>query len=119
MISIPQLRDEGYRFTLLEHSWRIHRGSLVIARGARCGTNCPLHIFHVQDGVVSMTPTRCSDCETRTVSFQDALIHGSHDIVLPFPDEQKEPIVHDLSVDRHVESSDSSMDAREGPSHRM
>ena len=99
LISIPQLRDEGYRFTLLEHSWRFHNGLLVIARGARRGTDCPLHICCVRDSMISVTPTRYRDIEMRTVSFQDALIHGSHDIVLPFPDEQIEPIVHDLSVD--------------------
>ena len=42
LISIPQLRDEGYCFTLLEYSKRLHRGSLVIARGARRGMDFPL-----------------------------------------------------------------------------
>lgn len=69
LISIPQLRDEGYRFTLLEHSWRLHRDSLVIARGARRGTDCPLHICRIRDGMVSVTPTRCRDNEMTTVSF--------------------------------------------------
>ena len=37
VIFISQLRDEGYAFRHTEQSWRLHRGLLVIAKGAKSG----------------------------------------------------------------------------------
>ena len=54
LISVRQLQDSGCRVVLGEHSFQMHCGSLVIARGARCGMLYPLHVDHLRDGVVSV-----------------------------------------------------------------
>ena len=102
LVSIPCLRDDGYAFMHTEHSWRIHRGSLVVARGACCGTDFPLFPSYIRAGAVYVVALPCREVERRRVFFQDAVSYHTSDI---------EPDVHSLSSERHVESSDSSTDA--------
>ena len=56
---------------LTEQQFRMHQGSLVIARGARLGRCYPMHVDHVRDGTVSVSMQPCR--ETRRVSFVDRL----------------------------------------------
>ena len=102
LVSIPCLRDDGYAFTHTEHSWRIHRGSLVVARGSCCGTDFPLFPSYIRAGAVYVVALPCREVERRRVFFQDAVSYHTSDI---------EPDVHSLSSERHVESIDSSTDA--------
>ena len=100
LISIGQLRDSGCHVTFRDESWKMRKGSLAIARGARIGTDYPLHVRHVRDGIVFVTSQPCADAETRRVSFQDTL----HDC-------SAESVVQVLSYETHVER-DISMDAQ-------
>ena len=117
VVFVPQLRDEGYVVTHTEHSWKIHRGSLVVVRGARSGITFPLYCSYIRAGAVHVVALPCREVERRRVSFQEALgVHVIHDTVLPLSDVQTEPEVQCLSSERHVESVDSSLDARQGQS---
>ena len=107
LVSIAQLRDDGYAFLHTEHSWRLHRGLLVVARGARSSTNFPIYPSYIRAGAVYVVALPCREVETRRVSFQDAF--SCHVI-------DTEPEVQCLSCERHIESSHSSMVALQGQS---
>ena len=106
MIFVSQLQDKDYAFTHTDSSWKIHRGLLVVARGARSGIEFPLYCSYIHVGAVHVVALPCKELERRTVSFQDAL--GVH--------VETGPKVQCLSSERHVESVDSSLDARQGQS---
>ena len=73
LISVGQLRDCGCRISLRERDFTMHLGSLVIARGARCGMLYPLHVDHMRDSVISVVMQSGRERETRRVSFADEL----------------------------------------------
>ena len=73
LISVRQLQDSGCRVLLREQCFQVQCGSLVIARGARCGLVYPMHVSEVRDGVVSCTTLTCHRRETRRVSFASEL----------------------------------------------
>ena len=76
--------------------------SLVVARGACCGTDFPFFPSYIRVGAVYVVALPCREVERRRVSFQDAVSYHIFDIELD---------VHSLSSERHVESNDSSTDA--------
>ena len=96
LVSTAQLQDDGYDFIHIEHSWKIQRGLLVVARGARSGTYFPLYCSYSCAGAVYVTALPCREVETKRVSFQDALSHAIHDTDLPLSNVQIEPILHIL-----------------------
>ena len=55
LISTGQLDDIGYATTFGSQSWRIQKGSLIIARGAKCGTLYPIHVSFVSNHVIVVT----------------------------------------------------------------
>ena len=55
LISTGQLDDLGYATTFGSQSWRILKGSLIIAQGAKCGTLYPLHVSSVLNHVIVVT----------------------------------------------------------------
>ena len=81
---------------LLDASFMIQRGSLVIAQGYRGARLTLLSVIGVRDAIVSVSPLPCT--RSRRVHFAD---------------EQRDTslVVHAQSEDRHVEQ-ESSMDAR-------
>ena len=103
LVSIPCLRDDGYAVMHTEHSWRIHRGSLVVARGACCGTDFPFFPSYIRAGAVYVVALPCREVERRRVSFQDALSHAIHDTDLPLLDVQIEPVVQTVCGAIHTE----------------
>ena len=52
MISSGQLDDGGYTSTFGDNSWKITKGSLVVARGMKSGTLYMLHVTTVKDHVI-------------------------------------------------------------------
>lgn len=55
LISVGQLDESGYQTTFGFLGWKIQKGSIVLARGAKCGTLYPLHVSSVIDNVVTIT----------------------------------------------------------------
>ena len=55
LISAGQLDDSGYQTIFGFHSWKIQKGSMVLARGAKCGMLYPLHVLGVSDNIVAIT----------------------------------------------------------------
>lgn len=55
LISVGQLDDAGFHTTFGFQSWKIQKGSMLLARGAKCGTLYPLHVSGVFDHVVAIT----------------------------------------------------------------
>ena len=85
----------------------MHRGSLVVARGARSSTNFSIYPSYIRAGAIYVVALPCREVETRRVSFQDAF--SCHVI-------DTESEVQCLSCERHIESSHSSMVALQGQS---
>lgn len=100
LISIDQLRDSGCQILLTEQQFRMHQGSLVIARGARLGNYYPMRVEHAVDGIVSVSMQPCR--ETRRVSFADRLQDA-----LPVLAQSSDYVVHDISVDTEPEDPDA------------
>ena len=109
LIAIDQLRDSGCQIMLTEQQFRMHQGSLVIARGARLGRCYPMHVDHVRDGIVSVSTQPCR--ETRRVSFADRLQDA-----LPVLEQSSDYVVH---VDTEVERFCSSETQRDTSSDTM
>ena len=55
LILIGQLDDEGYIYVYGDNSWKINKGSMVVARGATLRTLYMLHVIGVEDHVVCVT----------------------------------------------------------------
>jgi len=55
LISSGQLDDGGYTTTFGDNSWKITKGSLVVARGTKSGTLYMLHVSTVKDHVICVT----------------------------------------------------------------
>ena len=69
LVSATQSRDDGYAFMHTKHSWKIQRGLLVVARGARSGTDFPLYCSYSRAGAIYVTALPCREVETRRVFF--------------------------------------------------
>ena len=55
LISSGQLDDGGYTITFGDNSWKITKGSLVVAIGTNSGTLYMLHVSTVKDHVICVT----------------------------------------------------------------
>ena len=55
LISTGQLDEAGYACMFGDHSWKISKGSLVIARGDKSGTLYMIHVSSVKDHVICVT----------------------------------------------------------------
>lgn len=78
LISVRQLRDTGCHVVLDMHSFRLHRGQLVIARGASVGTIRMMQVRYVLDSIVAVSVLRCK--ESRRVNFGDARLDQSSQV---------------------------------------
>ena len=52
LISTGQLVDAGYTYVYCDNSWKISKGSLVVARCTKSGTLYMLHVTTVKDHVI-------------------------------------------------------------------
>ena len=52
LISSGQLDDAGYTCVFGDNSWKITKGSLVVARGSKSGTLYMLHVITFKDHVI-------------------------------------------------------------------
>ena len=52
LISIGQLDDTGFHCIFGESSWKITKGSLVVAHGAKSGTLYMLHVSNIKNHVI-------------------------------------------------------------------
>ena len=52
LISTGQLDDARYTCVYGDNSWKIYKGSLVVARGTKSGTLYTLHVTTVKDHVI-------------------------------------------------------------------
>ena len=52
--SVSSLDGGGYHTSFSIQHWKIQKGSLVLARGAKFGTLYPLHVSNVVDHVVAI-----------------------------------------------------------------
>ena len=117
LISVRQLQDSGCHVVLGEHSFQMHCGSLVIARGAWSGLTYLMHVSEVRDGMVSITLQPCRERQTtRHVTFADGL-QDAQTLV-----KHLELVVQDTSMlHRHVErdcSSEPQLEAVRTSFHR-
>ena len=55
LISAGQLDDAGFTSVFGDSSWKITKGSLVVARGSKCGTLYMLHVSNVKANVICVT----------------------------------------------------------------
>ena len=55
LISSGQLDDEGFTTTFGDSSWKITKGSLVVAHGTKLGTLYMLHVSTVKNHVIFVT----------------------------------------------------------------
>ena len=54
LISIPQLKDLGYKVTFSQTSWKIRKGNILVAHGIKVGSLYPLYVLN-KDTVLSVT----------------------------------------------------------------
>ena len=52
LILIGQLDDEGYTCIYGENSWKISKGSLLVAKGTKSGSLSILHVISIKDRVI-------------------------------------------------------------------
>ena len=52
LINSRQLDDAGYTCIFGDNSWKITKGSLVVARGSKSGTLYMLHVTTIEDHVI-------------------------------------------------------------------
>ena len=50
-----QLDDIGYHTVFGSQSWNIMKGSMIIAKGVKCGSLYPMHVSSVNENVVAIT----------------------------------------------------------------
>ncbi|MCO5578024.1 hypothetical protein L7F22_031862 [Adiantum nelumboides] len=106
LISVSQLRDNGCHVVLDENDFSLHRGQLVLARGASVDSTCPMQVSHVRDGTISVTlvqPCR----QQRRISFASRL----HDD-LPLCQQSSKTIVCAPSEVRQLEQEAGSCETQ-------
>ena len=55
LINSGQLDDEGYMTTFGDRSWKITKGSFIVAHGTKSGTLYMLHVSTVKNHVICVT----------------------------------------------------------------
>ena len=55
LMSTGQLDDIGYHTVFGSQSWKILKGSMLIAKGVKCGLLYPMHVSSVNESIVAIT----------------------------------------------------------------
>ena len=115
LISTGQLDDIGYHTVFGSQSWKIMKGSMVIAKGVKCGLLYPMHVSSINENVVAITrvpSTSLWHCRLGHISRSgmESLTRFGYLPVLPYSDF---PFCEFCVYGKHAKSSHKSLDKKQ------
>lgn len=115
LISTGQLDEISYHIVLGNQSWRIMKGSMVIAKGVKCGLLYPMHVSSINENIVAITKlpsTSLWHCRLGHISRSgmESLTHFSYLLVFPYSDF---PFCEFCAYGKHAKSSHKSLEKKQ------
>lgn len=115
LISIGQLDDIDYHSVFGSQSWKIMKGSMVIAKGVKCGSLYPMHVSSINKNVVAINElpsTSLWNCRLGYISRSgmESLTHFGYLPMLPYSNFS---FCEFCVYGKHAKSSHKSLDKKQ------